>query len=280
MQPVRRFDLDAAIIFSDILVVLQAMGVDIRFDPGPILPRFDLADVNGLKRFDPDAVHWQYDAVCELRSRLESSKAVIGFTGGPFTLSAYLTGRPGNSFADTRRLMKQDQAGFNQLLKRIADATAEHLLKQAHAGADMLMVFDSWASLLSPQTFKTQVRPVTLRMLRQLKGRTGKPLIYFVNGMHHLLDLIADFPVNVIGVDHRTPMKDAVKKLGKRFTMQGNLEPSDLFLPGELLGKRIDSVLEQADPARGHIFNLGHGILPETPLDAVEFLVQRVRSRA
>ena len=278
LQPVQRFDLDASIIFSDILVVLQAIGIPIRFDPGPILPTFDIKDRVNLKKFNADTLHWQYEAIADVRSRLTSQKAMIGFTGGAFTLAAYLTGRSKNDFADTRRLMKQDQAGFADLLGRIADATAEHLIQQARAGADILMVFDSWASILTPLTFDKQVRQVTRKMLTKIKRHTNKPVIYFVNGMVNLLDLIQDFPVHVIGVDHRTPMALAVKKLGKTFVLQGNLDPTDLFLPRELLAERIDHVLEQAHGAKGHIFNLGHGVLPQTPLDAVEFLVQRVRS--
>lgn len=278
MQPVRRFDLDASIIFSDILVVLQGMGVPIRFEPGPILPKFDLDDRGNLTKFNIETIRWQYDAIAEVRARLSSQKTMIGFTGGAFTLAAYLTGRSKDDFATTRQLMKQDRAGFADLLKRIADATAEHLVQQARAGANILMVFDSWASILSPSTFDTQVRQTTRSMLSQIRGRTNKPVIYFINGMAHLLDFISDFPVHVIGVDHRTPMDLAVKKLGKKFSLQGNLDPTDLFLPRELLAKRIDTVLNQARHARSHIFNLGHGVLPGTPLDAVEFLVQKIRS--
>jgi len=278
MQPVRHFDVDASIIFSDILVVLMGMGVPIKFAPGPILPDFDLKDREQLTKFNIDAISWQYEAIAEVRARLSSQKAMIGFTGGAFTLACYLTGQSKNDFATTRQLMKQDRVGFADLLKRIADASAEHLVQQARAGADMLMIFDSWASILSPLTFDSQVRQITHSMLSQIRGRTNKPVIYFINGMAHLIDSIDKFPAHVIGVDHRTSMHVAAKKLGKKFTLQGNLDPTDLFLPHELLAKRIDEVLAAARSARGHIFNLGHGVLPQTPLDAIEFLIQRIRS--
>lgn len=279
MQPVRRFDLDAAIVFSDILVVYPAIGIDVDFEPVPKIPDFSLDMVERLHDFDPSVTTFQYETIAEVRARLARDKALIGFAGAPFTLACYLTGTSRTHFSKTLALLKQDTQRFTDLLKILKHAVFMHLKLQAEAGADILMLFDSWAGIANAWTYKKYIYPVTERLIAELKREIDKPLIYFINGSSHLLDLIKDFDIDVFGVDHRQDLSKASELLGDRFSLQGNLDPSDLFLPRDLLKERILDVLNQAKKVKkGYIFNLGHGVLPDTPVEKIEFMINVIRS--
>lgn len=283
LQPIRRFGFDAAIVFSDILLPLESMGCGVSFDPGPKIaaPVRSAADV---ARLEParmlEAPLPTAQAIAMLRAELEGRAAVIGFAGAPFTLAAYLVqGESREGFPLARRFMLQQPAAFAALLDRLADAMGHYLARQIDAGAQAVQLFDSWAGMLPADEFDALVLPVVRRLVDRVRP-LGVPVIYFATGVAHLLDRLPATAADVIGLCWRTPIDEAVRRLGAPVPVQGNLDPQVLFAGDEVVASRARDVIARGRTASGHVFNLGHGILPETPLGAVETLVETVRASA
>jgi len=283
LQPLRRFPLDAAILFSDIMTPLQGMGVDLSFEPGPVVRepiRTDTA-IDALGQLVPERdVPFVLESVRLVRAGLPPGVPLIAFAGGPFTLLCYLVcGRPSKEFGAARSFLYASPASAERLLDRLADAMAVYLRAQAAAGAQALMLFESWAGLLAPQEFERFALRAVRRTVAALQD-TGVPLIYYVNQGSALMASVADLDVDVIGVDWRTPLGAVRRTLGPGKAVQGNLDPAALFAAPDDLCRHAAAVLDQAAAAPGHIFNLGHGIWPETDPDAVARLVDYVHEHS
>jgi uroporphyrinogen decarboxylase len=280
LQPMERFPLDAAILFSDIMTPLEGMGVPVDFDPGPVLsdPVRSPAHVARLRELDPDeGTPFVQDAVGLVRSELRPEAALIGFAGAPFTLFCYLVeGGGSKDFMTARRFLREESRAAGTLLDLLGRSMARYLAAQAEAGADALMLFDSWVGLLAPDDYRRLVLPVLERTLATLRERTSKPVIYFAHGGATLLPDVRGLGADVVGIDWTLPLSSAVSALGSAAVVQGNLDPSLLFAPHDVLGPAIDRVLDEGRAAAGHVFNLGHGISRETDPDQVAFLVDRV----
>jgi len=283
LQPVRRFPLDAAILFSDIMTPLQGMGVDLSFEPGPVVREPIRTDcgIDALAPLVPERdVPFVLESIRLVRAGLRPDVPLIGFAGGPFTLLCYLVcGRPSKEFAAARSFLYSSPASAERLLDRLADAMAAYLRAQAAAGAQALMLFESWAGLLAPREFERFALRAVRRTVTALHD-TGVPLIYYVNQGSALVECVADLGVDVIGVDWRSPLGEVRRKLGPGKAVQGNLDPAALFASPQDLQEHAGRVLDEAAGGPGHIFNLGHGIWPETDPDAVARLVDYVHERS
>jgi uroporphyrinogen decarboxylase len=282
LQPVRRFGMDAAILFSDIMTPVEGMGVPLAFAPGPVIetPIRSLAQVEALRIPDPedpeDGVPFVLETVRLLSDALPDSAPLIGFAGAPFTLFCYLVqGGGSKTFAEAKAFLFAEPEASHRLLEKLADTMIRYLEAQARSGAKALMIFDSWAGLLGPEQYREFAFPAVRRMIDAL-GSLGVPLIYFPNQGATLLETVRECGADVVGVDWRLPLGEASRILGPDIAVQGNLDPTALFAPREELARQIDRVLEDAGSAPGHIFNLGHGIERTTDPDAVAFLVDRV----
>ena len=282
LQPLRRFPLDAAILFSDIMTPLQGMGIELSFEPAPVVrePIRSLAQVEALPPLVPGRdVPFVLESIRLVRAGLPGGVPLIGFAGAPFTLLCYLVcGRPSKEFAAARAFLYAQADTAQRLLGCLADAMAEYLAAQAAAGAQALMLFESWAGLLAPREFAQFALPAVRRTAAALR-RAGVPLIYYVNQGATLLPAVAGLEVDVVGVDWRSPLSQVRSILGPGKAVQGNLDPAALFASPDELRRHVDVVLEEAGTAPGHIFNLGHGIWPDTDPDAVARLVDYVHER-
>ncbi len=280
MQPLRRFELDAAILFSDIMTPLQGMGVGIEFAPGPIVakPIRSREQIEALPELVPERdVPFVMESVRLVRAEVPRGAPVIGFAGGPFTLLCYLVcGKPSKEFGVARAFLYAIPDLAELLLDKLADAMAAYLRAQAQAGAQALMMFESWAGLLAPPEFRRFALRAVSRTMRQLRS-LDVPLIYYANQGGALLGDIAGLDVDVVGVDWRTPLDVARRTLGPGKAVQGNLDPAALFAPPQELERQVQRVKREAG-STGHIFNLGHGIWPETDPDAVARLVDSVHA--
>lgn len=279
LQPVRLLGVDAAILFSDILVPMEAMGLELRFEEGrgPIFPEpvRDAKAAAALRVPEPaEAVPFVLETVRLLRRELDVP--LIGFSGAPFTLATYIIeGGGSRNFLHTKRMMYQAPALYHEILQKIADCTAKYLVAQAEAGAQALQLFDTWAGALAPEDYARFALPYVENILKELRQRLGKeiPLIYFANNGATLLPQTSGLDADVLGIDWRIPLKEAIRQAGPH-AVQGNLDPLALFLPRAELAARIEAMLDEARAARGYIFNLGHGIIPETDPDQVKFAVE------
>ncbi len=281
IQPVERLGVDAAILFSDILVPVEAMGVPLEFKEGegPKLGYTveSMKDVETLGMPDPaTTMEFVLETVRRVKEALADQVPLIGFSGAPFTLASYiLEGGGSRHYLKTKTLMYRQPEVWHALMEKLTETVVAYLRAQVGAGVDALQLFDSWVGALSPVDFREYVAPYTRRIVQDMKA-TGVPLILFGTDTATLLDDLADVGADVVGVDWRIEMKDAVKILRGRASVQGNLDPCGLFMPKDVLEKRVEAILEQGRKARGHIFNLGHGILPQTDPDMAKFLVDTV----
>jgi uroporphyrinogen decarboxylase len=282
LQPIRRFGMDAAILFSDIMTPLEGMGIDLDFDPGPIIrnPVRSSADVDALRVGDPEeSVPFVLETIRILRRELPASAPLIGFAGAPFTTYCYaVEGGGSKTFSEAKAFLFREPEAADRLLDKIADTTLRYLAAQAEAGAQALMVFDSWAGLLAPAEYRRFALPSVQKINAALRDY-GLPLIYFPNQGATLLGAAREAGADVMGIDWRLPLSEARAALGSELAVQGNLDPAALFAPREELARQIDRVLDEAGGGPGHIFNLGHGIERTTDPDAVAFLVDRVHER-
>ncbi len=281
MQPVRRHGVDAAIFFSDIVVPLKAIGVDLDIVPGvgpviaePIRSRAQLAQLRDL---EPDDVTSVLAAVTALTGELGSTP-LIGFAGAPFTLASYLVeGRPSRDYRHTKALMHTDPDLWHDLMGRIAAIAGQFLRLQVQAGASAVQVFDSWAGALSLADYRTFSQPHSAAVLDSVAD-LDVPRIHFGVGTGELLGAMGEAGADVVGVDWRIPLDDAVRRIGPDYSVQGNLDPTLLFAPAEVVERETRRVLGEGRAARGHVFNLGHGVLPETDPDALTRLVDVVHA--
>ena len=280
LQPMARFPLDAAILFADIMTPLEGMGVPLHFAPGPVIesPVRSWADVDRLRGLDPERdVPFVLEALRIVRGELDRDRALIAFAGAPFTLFCYLVqGGGSKDFMEARSFLRGEPEAADALLALLGRSMTRYLVAQARAGADALMIFDSWVGLLDETLYRARVLPVLTGIVRSVEAEVDRPIIYFANGGSALLEAAAETGADVIAVDWTRPLSEAVRRLGGGAVVQGNLDPSALFAPRKELGEAIDRVLEEGLGARGHVFNLGHGIHRTTDPDRVAFLVDRV----
>lgn len=282
LQPVRRHQVDAAIFFSDIVVPLKAIGVDLDIVPGtgPVVaePIRTRAQLDQLRDLEPDDVASVLAAVTALTQELGSTP-LIGFAGAPFTLASYLVeGGPSRDHRLTKQLMYSDPELWHDLLARIAGIAGQFLRLQVQAGASAIQLFDSWAGTLSRADYLTYVQPHSAAVLESVAD-LGVPRIHFGVGTGEILGAMSDAGADVIGVDWRVPLDEAVRRLGPDTVVQGNLDPTTLFAPTEVVHARAAEVIAQGAAAKGHIFNLGHGVLPATDPDALTRLVEFVHAQ-
>ncbi|GGO92167.1 uroporphyrinogen decarboxylase [Wenjunlia tyrosinilytica] len=281
LQPVRRHKVDAAIYFSDIVVPLKAIGVDLDIKPGvgPVVadPIRTSADLDRLRPLDPDDVKYVTEAIGMLVQELGSTP-LIGFAGAPFTLASYLVeGGPSRSHERTKALMYGDPELWADLLDRLADITSAFLKVQIAAGASAVQLFDSWVGALAPDDYRRYVMPASAKVFEAVAG-LGVPRIHFGVGTGELLNLMGEAGADVVGVDWRVPLDEAARRVGPGKALQGNLDPAVLFAPREAVEAKAREVLKAARSAEGHVFNLGHGVLPSTDPDALTRLVEFVHS--
>jgi uroporphyrinogen decarboxylase len=288
LQPVRRHGVDAAIIFSDIVVPLAAAGVDLEIAPGvgPVIasPVSTERDVRAIGPLHADNVAFLAEAVRLLKAELGDT-ALIGFAGAPFTLASYLIeGGPSRTHAKTKALMYAEPALWHELCARLADITLVFLRTQAAAGVNAVQLFDSWAGALSELDYRQFVMPHSARVLKSLGAEfPDLPRIHFGVGTGELLSAMGEAGADVVGVDWRTPLDAATRRLGSGYAVQGNLDPCVLLAPWSVVEAEVRRVLRDGAGAPGHIFNLGHGVLPETDpqvLTRVVELVHEVSQRA
>jgi uroporphyrinogen decarboxylase len=266
LQPVRRHRVDAAVMFADIMTPVIAMGVDVDLveGVGPVVaaPVRTLRDVERLRVPDPaEAFAPLLDAIRIVRGELADEQAVVGFCGGPFTVAGYLVeGRPSRDFTTTKALMYREPDVWRALMEKLAGCFGSYVAAQARVGADVVQLFDSWAGVLSPGDYEELAAPWSARVL----AAAGVPTIHFGTGTSTLLPAMARAGGDVIGVDWRLPLDDAWELVGEGRGVQGNLDPAVLLAPWERVEAAARDVLERAGNRAGHIFNLGHGVLPQT----------------
>jgi uroporphyrinogen decarboxylase len=281
LMPLKRFPLDAAIVFADIMSPMPSLGIEFDFDPGPVVanPIRDRAAIERLRRPDPNEIAPEVIEALQLtRAALPKTTALLGFCGAPWTLAAYLVeGKGAKDFPTLRAFAAAEPQLLDALLARLTSLMAEYLKRQAAAGADAVQIFDSWAGLLSRASWEKLIRPHLTRLLETV-GEAGIPRILFLQNAPHLMDAYASLPAEVLGVDWRVDLPDLKRRYAER-AVQGNLEPAILTAGPEATTAAAKELLA-ATPARGHIVNLGHGILPQTPLASVAALVDAVHTEA
>ncbi|GGF36885.1 uroporphyrinogen decarboxylase [Marmoricola endophyticus] len=280
LQPVRRYGVDAAIFFSDIVLPLKAVGLDVDIRPGvgPVVERpvRTLADVEAIPDLEPGHVDFVAESVRTLVAELGATP-LIGFAGAPFTVASYLVeGGPSKEHARTKALMHGVPEVWDALMRKIADQAATYLEVQVGAGASAVQLFDSWAGYLDPTDYATLVMPYSAQVLDRV-GALGVPRTHFGVGTGELLGLMGEAGADVVGVDWRVPLADGVRRVGGR-AVQGNLDPALVFAPTEVMTAKAAEVLRAGRTAPGHVFNLGHGVLPDTDPDQLARLTDFVHA--
>jgi uroporphyrinogen decarboxylase len=286
LQPVRRIDVDAAILFSDLLLPLDPMGI--RFDfvkgEGPQIenPVTGSEDIAKLRRFDPrEELSHVLDAIRQIQAALGGRTPLIGFAGAPFTLASYsIEGGHSNNFAKTKALMYGHSETWHRLCGLLAEVVGDYLVAQVEAGVDAVQVFDSWVGALNAQDYREFILPHTRRIFEILRSTSEVPTIHFGVGTWSLLAEMRQAGGDVIGADWRTPLDEAWNRIGHDRAVQGNLDPTLLLGPLPRLLRAADDVLRRADNRPGHIFNLGHGILPQTPIEHVQAVAHYVHQQS
>jgi len=283
LQPLRRYAADAAILFSDIVVPLKAVGIgiDIASGIGPVVEQPIRAedDLARLRPLQPDDVPFVTEAVTALVAELGATP-LIGFAGGPFTLACYLVdGGPSKSFDRTKALMYGNPKLWNALLARLTDITIAFLQVQVAAGASAVQLFDSWAGSVGPDDYRRFVLPHSRRIFQAL-APAGVPRIHFGVGTGELLGLMSEAGPDVVGVDWRVPLDEAARRVEPGKALQGNLDPAVLLAPWEVIERRAREVLDRGRTAEGHIFNLGHGVLPDTDPEMLARLTDLVHEQS
>lgn len=281
LQPVSRLGVDAAILFSDIMLPLIGVGIDLQIvdEVGPVIrePIRSGSDLGRLRPLEPEGdLPYVLDSIRLIKRQLGDTLPLIGFSGAPFTLAAYLVeGRPTRDFVQVKSMMFGAPELWHELMRRLTDIVIEYLRGQVAAGVDALQLFDSWVGCLGPQDYAAFVQPYTQRIFEALKP-AGIPFIHFGTNTATLLPLMKDDGGSIIGIDWHMPLDDAWDIVGHHRGVQGNLDPAVLFAPPAYIRTRIADVLERAADRPGHIFNLGHGLHPKTPLDNVQRAVDFV----
>ena len=283
LQPMRRLPLDAAVMFGDIMIPLVGVGIDLDIveKVGPVVaePVRTMADAERLRPLDVERDCGPIlEAVRIVRRELAPDRAVLGFAGAPFTLASYLIeGRPTRDFVHTKALMHGAPDVWDAIMTRLCGIVVAFLRANVAAGADALQLFDSWVGALSATDYARHVRPYTQRIFAELRD-LGVPLVHFGTGTAHLLDQMKDDGGTVIGLDWRLPLDEAWARVGHHLGVQGNLDPAVLSAPLPVVEEAALDVLRRAGGRPGHVFNLGHGMMPQTPLAAIERVVEVVQS--
>ncbi len=277
---VERLNVDAAIIFADILLILEPLGIELEFakGEGPVIhnPVRRPSDVDRLRELqDPGELHFVYEAIRETRSALKPNIPLIGFCGAPFTLASYMTeGGGSKNYVHTKRLMYDDPGAWHEMMALVSRALVKYLNAQIEAGAQAVQLFDSWVGCLSPDDYREYVLPHTKSVIENVTP--GVPVIHFGTGTATLLELMREAGGDVIGLDWRVRLDEGWRRVSHDVAVMGNLDPVVLFAKQDVLRTQARKILEQAGGRAGHIFNLGHGILPETPVENVIALVEMV----
>jgi uroporphyrinogen decarboxylase len=284
LMPVEEFGVDAAVMYADIMLPLIGMGVPFSIDPGigPLIhaPVRTAADVAALRIIDPrEATPDLFGAIKLVRQELDGKTAVVGFAGGPFTVASYMIeGRPTKEFSRTKAMLHGEPQLWHRLMTMLTEVTIAYLRAQVEAGAQMVQLFDSWAGALSVSAYEQMVLPYSRRILEAI-GETGVPTIHFGTTTAHLLEAMARSGAGVISVDWRLPLDEAWGRIGDR-GIQGNLDPGVMLAPFEVVAREARHILDLAGGRSGHIFNLGHGVLPDTPSDSLRRLAELVHEES
>jgi len=280
LMPIEHLGVDAAIIFADILLPLEPMGIDLEFSKGegPVIhnsPR-SRSEVEALRRIEAEEdLSFVMEAIKAVCRELKGKIPLIGFSGAPFTLASYLLEGGGTkNFIKTKSLMYQDPSCWHLLMEKLSEVTISYLNAQVRAGAGAVQVFDSWAGALSPQDYREFVLPHSQKVFQELSPDV--PRIHFATGTSGILELMQEVGGDVIGIDWRIDLGEAWERLGYNVGIQGNLDPVTLFGPQERIERAVGEILEKAKGRPGHIFNLGHGVLPKTPEANVITMVEAV----
>ena len=278
LQPVDILDVDAAILFSDILIPVEPMGMELDFVPGPVFaePVRSMADVERLciPRMET-AVPFVLETIAILRRQLAGRVPLIGFGGAPFTLACYMVeGKGSKDFMAIKKMMYAEPETYSALMVKLTSILAEYLNAQIHAGAQAIQIFDTWGGILSPADYEKYVLPYTSRLIRCLDAR-DTPVIHFVKGAGTMLETVKKAGAHVVGLDWHVNLASAREILGST-PVQGNLDPGVLYAPEEIIEAEVRRIIGENGGRPGHIFNLGHGILPTTPSGNAKFLVECV----
>ena len=285
LQPLTRLPVDAAIIFTDLLIPVEPMGLKLDFaqGEGPVIqnPIRRLSDIEALRVIDPEVdLPFTLEAIRLVCHELDGKVPLIGFAGAPFTLASYLIeGSGSRQYLQTKTLMYREPQAWHALLDKLAQVTTAFLRAQISAGVQAVQLFDSWVGCLSPADYRTYVLPHSRRVIEELRG-IGAPILHFGTGTATLLELMREAGGDVLGVDWRIDLDEAWGRIGYDVGIQGNLDPVALFAPLSEIERRVDDILQRAGNRPGHIFNLGHGILPETPVEHVEAVAEMVHTRS
>lgn len=285
LQPLRRFPLDAGIIFADILTPLIGMGIGLEFKKGegPVIdnPVRSVADVSRLRVPAPaENVQYTLDAIKLVVKELNGKTPLIGFSGAPFTLSSYLI--EGQSPADsdlrlTKGLMVSNPEAWHELQEKLVTLCVEYLVAQVEAGCESLQIFDSWLGYVGPREYDRFVEPYLVKIISQVKARVDVPVVFFATGVSSLFPRLAKLPADAFGVDWRISLPDAAKLIGRPVPLQGNLDPQLLAASWEYVEHSARAILDEAATLPAHVFNLGHGVLQYTPVENVQRLIEFVK---
>lgn len=277
LQPIRAFGFDNAILFSDILVPIEPMGVQLDFNPAPVIanPVRTLADADKLREMDPEKdVPFVMETVRRLVKELDVP--LIGFSGAPFTLACYMVeGSGSKNYEHIKTMMHKDPDAYRVMMEKLTNSTLKYLQAQINNGAHVVQMFDTWAGVVSPYDYENFIFPYVKHIADNIKGA---PLIYFAKDSFSFFDIIGQLNCAGMGVDWKTRLSDADARLGKgKYVLQGNFDPVQLFGSKESIKETALKILEEGKNLKGHIFNLGHGILPPTPRENVDYLVKIVK---
>jgi len=280
LLPVEQLDVDAAIIFSDILLPLEPMGIKLEFakGEGPVIhePVREMKQIDDLRIIDPEEdLPFLMEAIRIVRQELEGRSPLIGFSGAPFTLASYIIeGGHSRNYALTKGLMYEDRSAWNRLMEKISEVLIRCLNAQIRSGVQAVQIFDSWVGCLSPGDYVEHVLPYSRKVIQGVKRSV--PVIHFATSSSTLLERMKQAGGDVIGVDWRVDLEEAWNRVGHDVAIQGNLDPVILLAPIDLIERKAREILDRAQGRPGHIFNLGHGILPNTPVDHVAALIDTV----
>lgn len=285
IMPVDLFGVDAAVMFADIMIPLEGMGIPFEISPsiGPIIhnPVRTQSDVGAIRVADAEeATPYVFQMIKMLRSELKDRAAVVGFSGAPFTLACYLIeGKPSRDYSKTKTMMLGNPGLWNELMTKVTEVIVRYLRAQIKAGVQVVQLFDSWIGALSPKQYEQYVMPYSKRVFSELSN-TGVPRIYFGTGASSLLPIMAGTECDIVSVDWRVMLDDAWAAIGSDKGIQGNLDPAALLAPFEVIKHEASEVLRLANGRPGHVFNLGHGVLPETDPNDLARLVDFVHEQS
>ena len=284
LQPIQRYDFDAAIMFSDILVIPEAMGFNFKLIEkiGPVFekPLNEIDEINKIQIADESYFKNIFNGIKQIRNNLDPSKSLIGFSGAPWTIACYMVeGRPSKDFRNTRSLMFNNPKSFHTLMESLTKSIISYVTNQVNSGANAIQIFDTNAGYLSKTVFKHYSFPYLKKIIKAINN-LNVPSILFVKGGGNWLDLLKSSGANVLGIDWTFPLYDAKKIVKRDVTLQGNLDPAILLCSNKIIQNEVCKVLNSYGSGYRHIFNLGHGITPDIPLEAVQTIVDTVRSES